>query len=61
MPTYTGIYINLLRNTASNSKLKGVSFYPGLLRGVEIDKDRRLYNKAKTAGSISKVLANLLS
>jgi hypothetical protein len=33
--------IGLLRNSASNRKLKYIGFYTNLLRGVEIDQDKR--------------------
>jgi len=36
------ICINLLRDKASNSELRYISFYINLFKGVEIDKNRRL-------------------
>jgi hypothetical protein len=36
------IYINLLRDIASNSKLRYINFYINLFKGVKIDKNKRL-------------------
>jgi hypothetical protein len=36
------ICIDLLRDIASNSKLKYISFYINLLKGVKIDKNKHL-------------------
>ena len=38
------ICINLLKEIANNSKLKYISFYTNLLKGVEINKNKRLSN-----------------
>jgi hypothetical protein len=40
--TRSSICIDLLRDIASDSKLKYIGFYTNLLRGVEIDKNKRL-------------------
>jgi hypothetical protein len=40
--TRFSIYINLLRDIASNNKLKYISFYINLLRRVKINKNKRL-------------------
>jgi hypothetical protein len=42
MLTHFSIYINLLRDIASDSKLKYIGFYINLLKRVEIDKNKRL-------------------
>ena len=42
MLTRFSICINLLREIASDSKLKCISFYTNLFKGVEIDKNKRL-------------------
>ena len=42
MLTRFSIYIDLLRKIASDSKLKCIGFYTDLLKGVEIDKNKRL-------------------
>jgi hypothetical protein len=42
MLTRFSIYIDLLRDIANNSKLKYISFYTDLLKGVEIDKNKHL-------------------
>jgi hypothetical protein len=42
MLTCFSICINLLRDIANNSKLKSISFYINLLKGVKIDKNKRL-------------------
>jgi hypothetical protein len=36
------ICINLLKDIASNSKLRYISFYINLFKGVEINKNKRL-------------------
>jgi hypothetical protein len=40
--TRSSIYINLLKDIASNNKLKYISFYINLLRRVKINKNKRL-------------------
>jgi hypothetical protein len=42
MLTRFSIYIDLLRDITSNSKLKYIGFYTNLLKRVEIDKNKRL-------------------
>jgi pyruvate-formate lyase len=42
MLTHFSIYINLLRDIASNSKFRYIGFYTNLFKGVEIDKNKRL-------------------
>jgi pyruvate-formate lyase len=42
MLTRFSIYINLLKEIASNNKLKYISFYANLLKGVKINKNKRL-------------------
>ena len=42
MLTRSSICINLLREIASDNKLKCIGFYTDLLKGVEIDKNKRL-------------------
>ena len=42
MLTRFSICIDLLRKIASDSKLKCIGFYTDLLKGVEIDKNKRL-------------------
>jgi hypothetical protein len=42
MLTRFSIYINLLRDIASNSKLRYIGFYIDLLKGVKINKNKRL-------------------
>jgi len=42
MLTRFSICINLLREIASNGKLRCISFYINLFKGVEIDKNKRL-------------------
>jgi hypothetical protein len=49
------IYINLLKEIISNSKLEYISFYANLLKGVKIDKNKRL------SKSIFKFLKTLFS
>jgi len=36
------ICINLLKEIASNSKLKYISFYTNIFKGVKVNKNRRL-------------------
>jgi hypothetical protein len=36
------IYIDLLKEIASNSKLRYIGFYINLFKGVKIDKNKRL-------------------
>jgi len=36
------IYIDLLKEIASDSKLRYIGFYTNLFKGVEIDKNKRL-------------------
>jgi hypothetical protein len=54
------IYINLLKDIASDNKLKYISFYINLLKGVEIDKNKRLskgsFKFLKTLFSIRSLL-----
>jgi hypothetical protein len=54
------ICIDLLRDIASNSKLKYISFYINLLKRVEIDKNKRLgkssFKFLKTLFSIRSLL-----
>ena len=40
--TRFSIYINLLKEIISDSKLKYISFYTNLLKRVKIDKNKRL-------------------
>jgi pyruvate-formate lyase len=40
--TRFSICIDLLRDIASDSKLKYISFYTNLLKGIKIDKNKRL-------------------
>ena len=60
MLTRFSICINLLREIASNSKLKYISFYTNLFKGVEIDKNKRLNKSSfkflKTLFSIRSLL-----
>jgi hypothetical protein len=42
MLTRFSIYINLLKDIASNSKLGYISFYTNLLKRVKINKNKRL-------------------
>ena len=55
MLTRFSIYINLLKEIANNSKLKYIGFYINLLKGVKIDKNKRL------SKSIFKFLKTLFS
>jgi pyruvate-formate lyase len=52
------IYINLLRDIASDNKLKYISFYTNLLKGVKIDKNKRL---SKGSFKFLKTLFNIRS
>jgi pyruvate-formate lyase len=52
------IYINLLRDIASDSKLKYISFYTNLLKGVKMDKNKRL---GKGSFKFLKTLFNIRS
>jgi hypothetical protein len=60
MLTHSSIYINLLRDIASDSKLKYIGFYINLLKRVEIDKNKRLSKSSfkflKTLFSIRSLL-----
>jgi hypothetical protein len=60
MLTRFSICINLLRDIASDSKLRYISFYINLLKGVEIDKNKRLgkssFKFLKTLFSIRSLL-----
>ena len=60
MLTRFSICINLLREIASNSKLKYISFYTNLFKGVKIDKNKRLskgsFKFLKTLFSIRSLL-----
>jgi hypothetical protein len=42
MLTRSSIYINLLRDIASDNKLKCIGFYINLLKRVKIDKNKHL-------------------
>jgi hypothetical protein len=50
------ICINLLKDIASNSKLKYISFYINLFKGVKIDKNKRL---SKSSFKFLKTLFNI--
>ena len=50
------ICTNLLKETASNSKLGYISFYINLLKRVEIDKNKRL---SKSSFKFSKTLFSI--
>jgi pyruvate-formate lyase len=52
------ICINLLRDIANNSKLRCIGFYTDLLKGVEIDKNKRL---SKGSFKFLKTLFNIRS
>ena len=52
------ICINLLKEIASNNKLKYISFYINLLKRVEIDKNKRL---SKSSFKFLKTLFNIRS
>ena len=58
MLTRFSIYIDLLKEIASNSKLKYIGFYINLLKGVEIDKNKRL---SKSNFKFLKTLFNIRS
>jgi hypothetical protein len=52
------ICINLLRDIASDNKLKYIGFYTNLLKGVKIDKNKRL---GKSSFKFLKTLFNIRS
>jgi hypothetical protein len=52
------ICINLLKDIASNNKLKYISFYINLFKGVKIDKNKRL---SKSSFKFLKTLFNIWS
>jgi len=52
------ICINLLKEIANNSKLKYISFYINLFKGVEINKNKRL---SKGSFKFLKTLFNIRS
>ena len=52
------ICINLLKEIARDSKFKYISFYADLLKGVEIDKNKRL---GKSSFKFLKTLFNIRS
>jgi hypothetical protein len=60
MLTRFSICIDLLRDIISNSKLRYISFYINLFKGVEIDKNKRLSKSSfkflKTLFSIRSLL-----
>ena len=60
MLTHFSIYINLLKDIASNNKLKYISFYINLFKRVKIDKNKRLSKSSfkflKTLFSIRSLL-----
>jgi hypothetical protein len=60
MLTRFSIYINLLKDIANNSKLKYISFYINLFKGVKINKNKRLskgsFKFLKTLFSIRSLL-----
>jgi len=58
MLTRFSICIDLLKEIASNSKLKYISFYVNLLKRVKIDKDKRLN---KSSFKFLKTLFNIRS
>jgi hypothetical protein len=58
MLTRFSICINLLKDIASNSKLRYISFYINLLKRVEIDKNKRL---SKSSFKFLKTLFNIRS
>jgi len=58
MLTRFSIYINLLKEIASNSKLKCISFYANLLKRVKMDKNKRL---SKSSFKFLKTLFNIWS
>jgi len=50
------IYIDLLKEIASNNKLGYIGFYTNLLKGVEINKNKRL---GKSSFKFLKTLFNI--
>jgi hypothetical protein len=56
--TRFSIYINLLRDIASDSELKYIGFYINLFKGVKIDKNKRL---GKGSFKFLKTLFNIRS
>jgi len=60
MLIYSSIYINLLKEIISSSKLGYISFYINLFKGVKIDKNKRLSKSSfkflKTLFSIRSLL-----
>jgi len=56
--TRFSICINLLKEIANNSKLKYISFYTNLLKGVKINKNKRL---GKSSFKFLKTLFNIRS
>ena len=52
------ICINLLKEIASNSKLKYISFYTNIFKGVKVNKNRRL---SKGSFKFLKTLFNIRS
>ena len=58
MLTRFSIYIDLLKEIASNSKLGYINFYIDLLKGVEINKNKRL---SKGSFKFLKTLFNIRS
>ena len=58
MLTRFSICIDLLKEIASNSKLGYISFYINLLKGVEIDKNKRL---SKSSFKFLKTLISIRS
>ena len=60
MLTRISIYINLLKEIASNNKIKYISLYTNLFKGVEINKNKRLskgsFKFLKTLFSIRSLL-----
>ena len=56
MLTRSSICINLLREIASDSKLKYISFYADLFKGVKINKNKRL---GKSSFKFLKTLFNI--
>jgi hypothetical protein len=58
MLIHFSIYINLLKDIANNSKLKCISFYINLFRGVKINKNKRL---SKSSFKFLKTIFNIRS
>ena len=56
MLIYSSIYINLLKEIISSSKLGYISFYINLFKGVKIDKNKRL---SKSSFKFLKTLFNI--